>query len=219
MKNKKIILASASPRRKELLAQIGIDFEVRPSHAEEVTTGTRPAEIVMGLSNLKAEDVFAQLSEDEKENVLVIGSDTVVALDGEILGKPKDEADAKRMLKALQGRSHQVFTGVTLISQETPAEISKDEDYRQDEEGCEKLPCITHTVFYEETEVLVYPMTEEEIDAYVATKEPMDKAGAYGIQGCFAAHIKGINGDYNNVVGLPIGRLYQEMKKLGISNS
>lgn len=205
MKNKKIILASASPRRKELLAQIGIDFEVRPSHAEEVTTGTRPAEIVMELSNLKAEDVFAQLSEDEKENVLVIGSDTVVALDGEILGKPKDEADARRMLKALQGRSHQVFTGVTLISQETA--------------GNERLPEMMHTVFYEETEVLVYPMTDEEIESYIATKEPMDKAGAYGIQGCFAAHIKGINGDYNNVVGLPIGRLYQEMKKLGISNS
>ncbi len=214
MKNKKIILASASPRRKELLAQIGMAFEVRPSHAEEVTTGTRPAEIVMELSNLKAEDIFAQLPEAEKENVLVIGSDTVVALDGEILGKPKDEADAGRMLKALQGRSHQVYTGVTLIGQETPA--GKQEF--AEKAGGEALPNITHTVFYEETEVEVYPMTDEEIDAYVATKEPMDKAGAYGIQGCFAAHIKGLKGDYYNVVGLPIGRLYQEMKKLDISN-
>ena len=214
MKNKRIILASASPRRKELLAQVGMEFEVRPSHAEEIITGSRPAEIVMGLSNLKAEDIFAQLSEDEKENVLVIGSDTVVALDGEILGKPKDKADAKRMLKALQGRSHQVYTGVTLILQETP---DKQTRVAEQAEG-EALSNISHTVFYEETEVEVYPMTDEEIDAYIATKDPMDKAGSYGIQGLFAAHIKGLKGDYYNVVGLPIGRLYQEMKKLGITN-
>lgn len=197
-----------------MLAQVGMEFEVLPSHAEEIITGSRPAEIVMGLSNLKAEDIFAQLPEDEKENVLVIGSDTVVALDGEILGKPKDEADAKRMLKALQGRSHQVYTGVTLILQETP---DKQTRVAEQAEG-EALPNISHTVFYEETEVEVYPMTDEEIDAYIATKEPMDKAGSYGIQGLFAAHIKGLKGDYYNVVGLPIGRLYQEMKKLGITN-
>ncbi|MBR5798731.1 MAG: septum formation protein Maf [Lachnospiraceae bacterium] len=201
MKNKKIILASASPRRKELLAQIGIDFEVRPSHAEEVTTGTRPAEIVMDLSRLKAADIFGKLTEEEKQEIIVIGSDTVVALDGEILGKPKDEADSTRMLSAIQGREHQVYTGVSLFWMDTETKEEKE------------------TVFFEETWVEVYPMTREEIKRYQSANNCLDKAGSYGIQDGFAAHIKCINGDYNNVVGLPIGRLYQEMKKLGISNS
>lgn len=203
MKNKKIILASASPRRRELLGQIGLSFEVRPSHAEEVTTSSLPAGIVMELSRLKANDIFEKLSEIEKQKAIVIGSDTVVALDGKVMGKPVDEADAKRMLHSLQGRCHQVYTGVTLIWQENGEGTIES-----------KSPKRKEKVFYEETSVEVYPMTEEEIDTYVSRLECMDKAGAYGIQGFFAAHIKGINGDYNNVVGLPIGRLYQEMKSI-----
>ncbi len=203
MKNKKIILASASPRRRELLGQIGFTFEVRPSHAEEVTTSSEPSGIVMELARLKANDIFEKLSKNEKKNAIVVGSDTVVALDGKVMGKPVDEEDAKRMLTALQGRCHQVYTGVTLIWQENGGEEAESTSLQRQEK-----------VFYDETSVEVYPMTEEEIDTYVSRLECMDKAGAYGIQGFFAAHIKGINGDYNNVVGLPVGRLYQEMKSI-----
>lgn len=183
----KIILASASPRRKELLTQIGIPFSVQVSTCEEKITGTAPADVVCELSRQKAEDVWRQTGG------FVIGADTVVAYGGDILGKPKDEADAVRMLQILSGNTHEVFTGVTFC-------------YEKD--GEKKV----HT-FYEKTEVTFYPMTDEEIAAYVATKDPLDKAGAYGIQGSFAAYIKGIRGDYNNVVGLPIGRFYQELKE------
>lgn len=197
MNKKKIILASASPRRKELLAQIGLTFEIKPSNAEEVTKSESPADMVMELSDLKASDIFEGLSENEKKETLVIGSDTVVALDGAVMGKPGTEENAVRMLTSLQGRSHQVYTGVTLIWQEKEGEGT-----------------VLRKSFFEETAVEIYPMSAEEITAYVKTGEPMDKAGAYGIQGAFAAYIKGITGDYNNVVGLPIGRLYQEMKNI-----
>lgn len=195
MVNKKIILASASPRRRELLSQIGMDFEVRVSDASESAVSYEPSELVKELSALKASAVFDQLSKEEKEESLVIGADTVVSLSGSIMGKPKDGQEAVNMLLGLQGRVHQVYTGVTFIFQadlrEAPMKVS----------------------FFEKTDVSVYPMSQEEILSYVATGEPMDKAGAYAIQGKFAAYIKEINGDYNNVVGLPIGRLYQEMKK------
>lgn len=215
MSEYKIVLASASPRRQELLEQIGLTFLVCPSHREERVTQTRPEFIVQELSKQKAEDIFSQLSDGgedaalsegmepaasgwQRERALVIGADTIVACDGQIMGKPKDEADACRMLSALQGRSHQVYTGVTVIYQK--------------EEGREA----ERFTFYECTEVNFYPMSPEEISAYVATKEPMDKAGAYGIQGRCAAHISGICGDYNNVVGLPTGRLYQELHRRGL---
>lgn len=195
MMNKKIILASSSPRRRELLSQIGMDFEVQVSDASESAVSHEPSELVKALSELKASAVFDQLSKEEKEESLVIGADTVVSLSGSIMGKPKDRQDAVNMLLGLQGRVHQVYTGVTFIFQadrrEAPMKVS----------------------FFEKTDVSVYPMSQEEILSYVATGEPMDKAGAYAIQGKFAAYIKEINGDYNNVVGLPIGRLYQEMKK------
>lgn len=193
---KKIILASASPRRKELLGQIGMEFEVRKSKAEENIRSEHPWELVMELSGRKALDVFEGLSEEEKKNSLVIGADTVVSLEGAIMGKPKNEEDAVRMLTALQGRTHQVYTGVTLI-------------YRERENDAR-----VENTFFEKTDVSMFPMSQKEIDDYVATKEPMDKAGAYGIQGKCAAYIKGITGDYNNVVGLPIGRLFQEMKEI-----
>lgn len=206
----KIVLASASPRRKELLTQIGIDFSVQVSTCEEKITKTAPADVVCELSRQKAEGVWQQLCGKKQqdrghqaaesgsvatdtEDYLVIGADTVVAYAGEILGKPKDEADACRMLETLSANTHEVFTGVTFC-------------YEKD--GEKKV----HT-FYEQTEVTFYPMSREEIESYVATKDPLDKAGAYGIQGSCAAYIKGIRGDYNNVVGLPIGRLYQELKE------
>lgn len=189
----KIILASASPRRRELLEQIHIPFEVSISDVEEQITTTVPRLLVQELSRQKAQAVYSTLLKnqgDEAGDVLVIGADTVVACDGQILGKPKSEAQAEEMLSLLQGRTHQVYTGVTLL-------------YRGK----------SHS-FYEETAVSFYPMSREEIAAYVNTKDPMDKAGAYGIQGLCARYISGIEGDYNNVVGLPVGRLYQELKTI-----
>lgn len=186
-----IILASGSPRRRELLAQIGLEFTVLPSKKEEVRRFSDPKELVEDLSRQKAEDIASQA----EPGTIVIGSDTVVALDGEILGKPRDEEDAAAMLLRLQGRAHEVFTGVTIYQKgETPG---------QDE---------TFT-FSERTLVRVYPMSEEEIRRYVATGDPLDKAGAYGIQGMFAAFVEGIEGSFYNVMGLPVGRLYQEMRE------
>lgn len=199
MRNKKekirVILASASPRRRELLMQVGIVPEIIPSDVEETVSSTKPEEVVLELSAQKAEAVAAQTLKEHVHTV-VLGADTVVAADGEILGKPRDEQDAVRMLSMLQGRTHQVYTGVAMIFGETGERVT----------------------FTEKTDVTVYPMTEEQIRQYVATKEPMDKAGAYGIQGAFAAYIKGISGDYNNVVGLPVGRVCQELFARGGGN-
>lgn len=200
-----IILASQSPRRKELLEQIGLEFEICPAKGEEIITKTIPEEVVMELSKQKAEEVAAMVSsfgEQHKEittpsDMLVIGADTVVAYDGKILGKPVDEADAKRMLTMLSGNTHSVFTGVTLVL-------------------IDKSGRAGELVFYEKTDVKMHEMTEAEIDRYIATGEPMDKAGSYGIQGKCAIYIEKIDGDYNNVVGLPITRIYQELKKIGI---
>lgn len=185
----RIVLASASPRRKELLTQLGLEFEICVSDVEEKVTETIPSKMVEELSFQKAEAVFRQIQGD----VLVIGADTVVALDGEILGKPKNPQHAAEMLQSLQDREHQVYTGVTLFQREGEKECSE--------------------TFSENTHVKFYPMTEEEIALYVASGEPMDKAGAYGIQGLGGRFVERINGDYNNVVGLPIARLYQELKK------
>lgn len=187
----KIILASASPRRRELLTQIGIPFEVIVSNAEENITTSVPAELVEQLSLQKAEAVLHTLN--AAEDVLVIGADTVVAADGKILGKPGTAEKAKEMLRLLSGKAHQVYTGVTL--------------YRRNANGDVQI-----RTFHEETEVLFCEMTDAEIEEYVATGDCMDKAGAYGIQGFCARYIAGIRGDYNNVVGLPVGRLYQEGK-------
>lgn len=200
-----IILASQSPRRKELLEQIGLEFEICPAKGEEVITKTVPEEVVMELSRQKAEEVAAMVSsfaEGHKEittptDILVIGADTVVAYDGKILGKPVDEADAKHMLTMLSGNTHSVFTGVTLVL-------------------IDKSGRAGELVFYEKTNVKMHQISEEEIERYIATGEPMDKAGSYGIQGKCAIYIEKIDGDYNNVVGLPITRIYQELKKIGI---
>lgn len=193
-----MILASQSPRRRELLFQIGWEYTVHPSDVEEVITSTDPARVVQELSAQKARDV-ACWAEDQGP-CLIIGADTVVAHEGKILGKPVDEADACRILEELQGQTHSVFTGVTLINQK------KDRDQKTIREMVQ---------FAQETRVEMYPMDHEEIQWYVSTGEPMDKAGAYGIQGLGARFIRSIHGDYNNVVGLPVARIYQEIKAGG----
>lgn len=193
----KIILASASPRRKELLKQVGISFRTMPGIKEEKVAKTEPQDVVEELSYQKAVDVCTQLSEQGKEEFVVIGADTVVSCWGKIMGKPEDKEDAYQMLYELQGKSHQVYTGVTLAWK-----------YKG-------TPAMFHT-FHECTDVTVYPMAEEDIRRYIDSGEPMDKAGAYGIQGLFAAYIQGICGDYNNVVGLPVGRVYQELMSRGL---
>lgn len=192
----RIILASASPRRRELLEQIGLDFEVVTSHVVEQISSVRPDDAVEELSRQKAEAVFCQETEAAEGGLLVIGADTVVALDGVILGKPVDGGDAFRMLERLQGREHEVYTGVTLL-------------YKAAGASERKAKC-----FHERTRVYFYPMTKAEISEYVHTGDPLDKAGAYGIQGFCARYISRIEGDYNNVVGLPVGRLYQEIREL-----
>lgn len=187
---KRIILASQSPRRRELLTQIGLKFEVIPSTVEEVITSTNSVEVVQELAQQKARDVAnVAAKETPKESLLVIGADTIVVYEGKILGKPGDKEDAVRMLTMLQGKEHSVYTGVALLTGEQ------------------------EIIFAEETRVQMCPMTPEEIAWYVNTGEPMDKAGAYGIQGLCARFIRQIQGDYNNVVGLPVGRIYQELKK------
>ena len=184
---KHLILASGSPRRRELMSQVGLDFTVVTSDADENIKEMEPEDYVRELSSIKAQSVLEQYA-DKDDSVIVIGADTIVYHKGEILTKPKDDEDAFRILKSLEGQIHQVYTGVTI--------------------------CSTHknVSFYEKTDVWVYDMTDEEIRDYISTGEPMDKAGAYGIQGKFAAYIKGIEGDYNNVVGLPVARLVHELK-------
>lgn len=186
---KKIVLASGSPRRSELLEQIGVVFEVHKAEGEEVITSTVPSEAVKELALQKAEEVAEKWQGD-----VIIGADTVVAAEGQILGKPENREDALRMLRLLSGKEHEVITGVAVILRESGK--------------------LVH--FAETTKVRVYPMTEAQMERYADSGEPADKAGAYGIQGKFAAYVAGIEGDYNNVVGLPVGRLYQEVLAAGV---
>lgn len=188
---RKLVLASASPRRRELLAQIGLEFEVICGHGEEIITKTEPKDIVMELAEAKAGEVY-----NGTEGMVVIGADTIVVHNGHIMGKPADKAAAELMLTELCGDTHQVYTGVAFLWQEDGKDLRH--------------------VFYECTDVSVYPAEAEEIRAYIETGEPMDKAGSYAIQGRFAAWIQGITGDYSNVVGLPVGRVYQELKAKGL---
>ena len=173
------------------MRQVGIEPEIEPSHVEEVITSTVPDQVVMELSRQKAEDIAALHT---GEDAIVIGADTVVAYDGKILGKPKDEADAIRMIRSFQGKVHQVYTGVALV-------LVKDD----------KAACIE--LFAEKTDVEVCEMSSQEIDDYISSDEPYDKAGGYGIQGIFSKFVSGIRGDYNNVVGLPVHRLYYTLKE------
>lgn len=203
----KIILASGSPRRREIFEQVGVQFSVITSKIEEITTKNNPEEIVLELATIKAEDV----AEHVDEPAIIIGSDTMVALEGQVMGKPKDEDDAKNMIRKIQGAKHQVHTGVSIIFKDIPI---LNTDNISDQQ-----PTIINKVmsFVESTDVWVNPMTEEQIAAYIATGEPFDKAGAYAIQGKFAVHINRIDGDYYNIVGFPISRLYQTLLKEGIN--
>ncbi len=185
--------------------QVGIFPKIMPSEADESMDGGTPEEMVSELSRRKAGEVAVRVAERETQKdqempdglprpQVILGSDTVVSVDGRILGKPKSEKEAAEMLSLLQGRTHQVYTGVTLMFSYGREPVT----------------------FAECTDVEIYPMTKEQIAGYIATGDPMDKAGAYGIQGCFAAYVKGIRGDYNSVVGLPVGRVCQELFARGI---
>lgn len=187
----RVILASSSPRRLQLLQQIGIEAEVRPAAFDELSTGKMADEVVLANAVGKCQVVCAACG----DKVPVIAADTVVVLDGKILGKPKDAADAVRMLTELSGRTHKVLTGVAVSF-----------DGRQLAEVCE-------------TEVIFRTLTAAEIADYVATGEPLDKAGAYGIQGRGAVFVEKINGCYNNVVGLPLTRLHLMLAKLGVDGN
>ena len=194
MKNK-IILASASPRRRELLEWAGVNFQVVTGNGEENITETEPSRIVEELSAEKAFQVAETISEEE--GTVVIGADTIVSFQGKILGKPSDKADSRKTLEMLQGNTHQVYTGVTIAF------------FREGR--------LHRRSFSECTDVTLYPVSEEEIEAYIETGDPADKAGSYGIQGPFGIYVKEIRGDYHNVVGLPVARLLYEGKKLGIN--
>lgn len=210
----KIILASQSPRRQEILSLGGYEYKVCVSSAEEQIPpeeleNLTPQELVEKLARVKAEDVYRRncsknMEEsttdnqvaDSVEEITVIGADTVVAVDGCVLGKPKTEDEAKQMLARLSGRTHDVFTGVCILW--------TDSDTQEEING---------NTFHCHTKVTFYPMTEEEIDNYVATGDCMDKAGAYGIQSGAAKYIQGIEGDYLNVVGLPLSKIYHVLRE------
>ena len=180
-----IILASGSPRRRELLAQAGFEFKVEVSNADENVVEESPEQMVEELAARKAEAVV-RLHNKAEDNCLVIGADTIVVLEGKVLGKPVDEEDAKTMLASLSGRTHQVYVKKgTVEKRET---------------------------FHECTDVTMVSMSEQEIADYVASGDPLDKAGAYGIQGPAAVFISGIKGDYYNVVGLPISKIYHKIR-------
>ncbi|HBL81674.1 MAG TPA: hypothetical protein DD391_03615 [Clostridiales bacterium] len=185
-----IILASGSPRRKELLGAMGLTFSVRTSCADEtIEEGLPPFFVVEQLSLLKASSVASIVKSEGKEAV-IIGADTIVVSEGTILTKPSDEEDAKAILSALAGKWHSVLTGVTVMNTKNAKSES----------------------FYVETKVHFIALTQEQIDAYVKTGEPMDKAGAYGIQGRGALFVDKLDGDYFNVVGLPVCKLAQVLK-------
>ncbi len=184
------MLASSSPRRRELLMQLGLDFEVMPSNIEEVLKGDTPGEMVKNLSLEKTLSVSSRIS----GNKIVIGADTIVYMDGTIMGKPRNEDDAFSMLRRLSGGTHEVYTGLALVNTSTK-EILSD---------------------FECTQVLMKELTDEEIRNYINTGEPRDKAGAYAIQGKGSLIVKSIKGCYYNVVGLPLGKLRDMLLDWGV---
>lgn len=192
-----IILASGSPRRREILGNLGIEFRIVTSEKEEKINSSIPEEVVRELAEMKASDVYERIEKEEKGDFLIIGADTVVAAEGKILGKPGTKENAYRMIKLLSGKKHFVHTGVCLTGRKDGKTFK--------------------TVFSEETAVFVSEMTEEEIEAYVNTGEPFDKAGGYAIQGLFAPYVERLEGDYYNVVGFPLSRTVRELKKYKIN--
>lgn len=193
-----IVLASQSPRRRELLGRLNVVYEVLAAKGEEQIHGGSPEEIVVHLARQKAEEVYELKKGNgdcEEQPLLVIGADTIVVYENQILGKPQGKVDAYEMLHMLSGKKHQVYTGVCIVRETVAAEVQR---------HC----------FYEKTDVVFARLSDTEIWDYINSGDCFDKAGGYGIQGDFAAYVKGINGDYNNVVGLPVARLYQELKEL-----
>ena len=186
----KLILASQSPRRRELLERMGLtQFEIRPAQGEETASpDLSPAQLVEELSRQKAGEVVQTAGADD----VIIAADTVVAADGRVLGKPHSREEATEMLRFLSGRTHTVYTGVTV--QQGSRAVTR----------------------HEATDVVFRPLTQEEISAYVDTGEPMDKAGAYGIQGRGCVLVEGIRGDYYNVMGLPVCRLALMLREFGV---
>lgn len=193
----RIILASGSPRRKELLAEVVERYEIIPSKFDEGELKNEikdPEELVEILSYEKAKDVLMEISTDkESEDFVIIAADTIVYFDGKVLGKPADEKDAFRMLKALQGNDNYVYTGMTVI-------IKKDNEIIKDTVNTK-------------TTVTMKEMSDQDILDYIGTKDPLDKAGAYAIQGIGSRNIKGFDGSYNSVVGLDIDKLKEILKK------
>lgn len=188
---KPLVLASGSPRRSELLGSVGLDFTVHPSKADEPKPeqGEAPRDYAMRMARIKTEDVAWQHPDS-----VTLGSDTIVVLGNEVMGKPESDADALRMLMALSGQAHQVITGCCLAipGQDTPHCFSV---------------C---------TDVTMCESSEQELRNYIATEEPMDKAGAYAIQGIGSFMVKGISGSYTNVVGLPLARVLEELRRLQV---
>ena len=194
-----IILASASPRRKEIMEKMEIPYQVIASNVKEEVEETEPDQMVQALARLKTEAIKeeAKSRTEEDKDIIIIGADTMVFYKEHALGKPKDEADAARMLGMLSGAVHEVSTGVSIIIMHR--------DGREEE-----------FAFSVCTKVTVSPLTEQQILDYIATGEPMDKAGAYAIQGKFGIYIKEIEGDYYNIVGFPIAEIYAVMLRYGI---
>ena len=184
----KIILASASPRRKELLTQIGVKFEIMISDKETDIDSSNPVKACEKQAMQKALDIEEKAALKYKEDYIIIAADTIVSLEGSILGKPRDREDARLMLERISGKKHKVYTAVCVFNSRLK----------------------THKSFVEETTVEVAELSKEDIDFYLSKDEAYDKAGAYAIQGLFSRYIVGIEGDYYNVMGLPVGRVYRE---------
>lgn len=197
----KIVLASASPRRRELMELAGLEFDVWPSNGEEDIRSSVPGDICVELSRQKALDVASQIrtyNEQHRDltspaDILVIGADTVVAFDGVVFGKPKDADDAAKMLRTLSGNTHIVYTGVTFVFMSSTGRAGE-------------------YTFCDETKVTFYDLDEDDIEAYIATGDPFDKAGSYGVQTGSATFVRSMEGDFYNVMGLPIARLLAELK-------
>lgn len=199
--NTRIVLASSSPRREQLLTSLGLSFEIMPSSIDEqIDNSLVPGDLVLDLARQKAQDVFKQLigQRNPQLGLIVLGADTIVVIDGSYLGKPKDKEDAHRMLRKLSGRWHEVYTGVALISI-----------------GADNNTALKMLRSCERSRVLFRELADEEITAYVETGEPMDKAGAYALQGIGSALVESLEGSYTNIVGLPIPNVVLLLREAG----